>query len=60
MTIGKVGSGQYFCWDCCVEFSVGRNGFQIYRVEEDGTLIQERPGQGPTNSVILPAKEVTH
>ena len=59
-TVGRVGSGQYFCWDCCVEFSMGRNGFQIYRVEEDGTLVQERPGQDVTDGVISPAKGVTH
>lgn len=40
---GRVGSGQYYCWDCCVEFSAGRRGPQVYRVEEDGTLVHLRP-----------------
>ena len=39
-TIGKVGAGQYYCWDCCVEFGLGKKGIQVYRLEEDGTLVQ--------------------
>lgn len=39
-TVGKVGAGQYYCWDCCVEFNLGKKGFQVYRLEEDGTLVQ--------------------
>ena len=38
--MGKVGAGQYYCWDCCVEFNLGKKGFQVYRLEEDGTLVQ--------------------
>lgn len=40
---GRVGSGQYYCWECCVEFSAGRRGIQVYRVQEDGTLVHLRP-----------------
>ncbi|MDF2501722.1 MAG: hypothetical protein K0Q77_2436, partial [Anaerosporomusa subterranea] len=24
--VGKVASGQFYCWDCCVEFSVSDKG----------------------------------
>ncbi|HHY93817.1 MAG TPA: hypothetical protein GX513_02215 [Firmicutes bacterium] len=40
---GRVGGGQYYCWDCCVEFSAGRRGVQVYRVEEDGSLVHVPP-----------------
>ncbi|BBB92889.1 MAG TPA: hypothetical protein PKA28_02350 [Methylomusa anaerophila] len=36
--IGKVGAGQYYCWDCCVEFTLGENDIKIFNVEMDGTL----------------------
>lgn len=36
--IGKVGSQQYFCWDCCIEFIVRGEEITVYNVESDGTL----------------------
>ncbi len=37
-TVGKVGSEQYFCWSCCVEFTVNQQGTKIFNVQDDGTL----------------------
>ena len=36
--IGKVGSGQYFCRECCVEFSVQGSNITVFTVEADGSL----------------------
>ncbi|GAB7386492.1 hypothetical protein BSNK01_03270 [Bacillaceae bacterium] len=37
--IGKVGTHQYYCWNCFIEFTVtGNQVSSIYQVEEDGTL----------------------
>lgn len=36
--IGKVGSAQYFCWDCCIEFIVRDEETMVFNVESDGTL----------------------
>lgn len=36
--IGKVGAEQYYCWECCVEFSVSGQAVQVFAVELDGTL----------------------
>lgn len=36
--IGKVGAGQYYCWECCVEFILHGDHVKIYNVELDGTL----------------------
>lgn len=38
--IGKVGIGQYYCRDCCVEFEYKNDRLKIYNVEDDGTLTQ--------------------
>jgi len=37
--LGRVGIGQYFCWNCCIEFRTD-NGqlISVYQVEEDGRL----------------------
>lgn len=38
--IGKVGTDQYYCWHCLIEFSVSKNKeISIYYVEDDGSLV---------------------
>lgn len=38
--IGKVGTGQYYCWNCLVEFCLsGKGGYTAFYVDEDGALI---------------------
>ncbi|MGE5542652.1 MAG: hypothetical protein ACM3WT_06420 [Bacillota bacterium] len=41
--IGKVGSSQYYCWECCVEFRATRKGWLVYEVLDDGSLAVARP-----------------
>ena len=36
---GKVGVERFYCWDCCVEYRIGSDGIQIFRLSEDGCLI---------------------
>lgn len=37
---GKVGTDQYYCWNCLLEFSRnGEHGFTAYYVDEEGTLV---------------------
>lgn len=36
--VGRVGTGQYYCWDCFIEFSINQRGIRMYRVEPDGEL----------------------
>ncbi|HBI03236.1 MAG TPA: hypothetical protein DDY49_04295 [Paenibacillaceae bacterium] len=37
--IGKIGTNQYYCWNCFVEFvATGEKISSVYQVEEDGTL----------------------
>jgi hypothetical protein len=43
--VGKVGAGQYYCWECCVEFSVNGPDIKIFSVEMDGTLTDAVLGQ---------------
>lgn len=37
--MGKVGSEQYYCWNCYLEFNFQKNRVNLYEVAEDGTLI---------------------
>lgn len=37
-TTGKVGTDQYYCWECCIEFTVHGDAVKIFNVEDDGTL----------------------
>lgn len=37
--IGKIGTNQYYCWNCFIEMSVdGDQISSVYQVEEDGSL----------------------
>lgn len=42
-SIGRVGAGQYYCWDCCVEFSLTGGGVRIFHVDAEGELIAQEP-----------------
>ncbi|HEU4962792.1 MAG TPA: hypothetical protein VFV52_02895 [Bacilli bacterium] len=38
--IGKIGSSQYYCWGCFVEFSLTADQqLKMFDVEEDGSLV---------------------
>jgi len=37
--VGKIGTNQYYCWDCFFEFSVKNNIITLYEVDEEGQLI---------------------
>ncbi len=41
-SIGRVGTDQYFCWDCYVECRVGRKNGEVkmFFVTEDGGLVE--------------------
>jgi ribosomal protein L37AE/L43A len=41
--VGRVGTGQYYCWDCFIEFSVSHKGIRMFRVEPDGELSRIEP-----------------
>lgn len=41
--MGKVGTGQYYCWNCLVELTINANNanneYTAYYVDEEGTLV---------------------
>jgi hypothetical protein len=36
---GKVGVNHFYCWDCCVEYRLEKEGIQIFEIDEDGSLV---------------------
>lgn len=40
---GRVGQDQYYCWDCCVEFRLNKEGVQIFELTEDGSVVSLDP-----------------
>lgn len=36
---GKVGTSQYYCWRCLVEFTMNGQDFTAYYVDEEGALV---------------------
>jgi len=39
MQVGRVGSDQYYCWNCYLEFNYHRGRLNLYEVAEDGSLL---------------------
>lgn len=39
LQIGRVGTDQYYCWNCFLEFNFNRGNTNIFSVAEDGTLV---------------------
>ena len=59
---GRIGQNQYYCWDCAVEFVPTRDGFRMYRLEEDGTVLLDSldgTSQAPGVSAALGEGSVT-
>ena len=42
--VGRIGQNQYYCWDCNIEFIPAKDGFRMYRLEPDGTVMPETLG----------------
>ncbi|MCD8511662.1 MAG: DUF2797 domain-containing protein [Bacillus sp. (in: Bacteria)] len=36
--IGKIGTNQYYCWNCFIELSIKDDRFYLHQVEPDGSL----------------------
>jgi hypothetical protein len=41
---GKVGASHYYCWDCCVEYRIDKEGVQVFDIDEEGSLVSFDPG----------------
>ncbi len=39
LQVGKVGSDQYYCWNCFIEFAVKKGRLNMFEVAEDGSLL---------------------
>lgn len=37
--IGRIGTDQYYCWNCCVEFVVNNDAVKVFQIETDGSLV---------------------
>ncbi|MDR1159183.1 MAG: hypothetical protein LBK69_00955 [Syntrophomonadaceae bacterium] len=37
--LGKIGSDQYYCWNCFVEFHYSKEQINMYEVSENGSLV---------------------
>ncbi|GAF12326.1 hypothetical protein JCM19046_4122 [Bacillus sp. JCM 19046] len=36
--IGKIGTNQYYCWNCFIEMNLVKGTLMLHQVEEDGSL----------------------
>lgn len=37
--VGRIGTNQYYCGDCCLEMQVRRHVVELYAVDEEGNLV---------------------
>jgi len=50
---GRIGQGQYYCWDCSIEFEPTPAGVRVYRLEPDGIAIPESIDGSPVSGSTL-------
>jgi len=36
--VGRLGTNQFFCWNCFVEFHRFRESFRVYAIDQEGGL----------------------
>lgn len=53
--IGKVGTGQYYCWNCCLELRVKGGSVTVYAIDDEGGLV---PVAAPV-AAARPAEEMS-
>lgn len=59
--IGRLGNSQYYCWDCCVQFSRTDRGVQTFRIDEDGSLVADSgAGEGLQHQVTPEGPSAVH
>ena len=39
LQVGKVGSDQFYCWNCFLEFNFDKGRVNLFEVAEDGSLL---------------------
>ncbi|HPT69709.1 MAG TPA: hypothetical protein PKW50_06140 [Syntrophomonas sp.] len=39
LQVGRVGSDQFYCWNCFLEFNFAKGRVNLYEVAEDGSLL---------------------
>ena len=43
--VGRVGTDQYYCSECCIEFAFTAEGTRLYWLDDEGELVAFEPGQ---------------
>lgn len=38
-SVGRVGQNQFYCRECFLEFTPTKGGFQVFEVQDDGSLL---------------------
>jgi len=55
--VGRVGTAQFYCWDCYIEFVVTKKGIQLFEVDDEGELVMlaDDPEAGAGDASAQPA-----
>ncbi len=38
--VGRVGGERYYCWECCIEFTLSKKGIRLFSLDEEGTPLE--------------------
>ena len=39
--LGRIGTGQFFCWDCCAQFSRTGPRTKVWAIDDEGSLVPQ-------------------
>lgn len=49
---GQVGNGQYYCWNCCLEFHGEPGAWRFYSLDEEGGLVEMVDAEAEAASAV--------
>ncbi|WP_206707340.1 hypothetical protein [Koleobacter methoxysyntrophicus] len=51
--MGRVGTNQYYCWECCLEFGFEKDNIKIYEIDDEGGLSTIGELEIPSKNTLL-------
>ncbi|MDK2901475.1 hypothetical protein H0A61_02404 [Koleobacter methoxysyntrophicus] len=52
-SMGRVGTNQYYCWECCLEFGFEKDNIKIYEIDDEGGLSTIGELEIPSKNTLL-------
>jgi|GEM_PF-861850 len=55
--LGRIGTGQFFCWDCCAQFSRSGPRLRVWAIDDEGALVPQPTAQSQAGPELSSARD---